>query len=167
MTRDDVRTKLEGIVLDSYDFCIATGALTLVCRTSDLKDVYRYGDILRLEVTRQCDKFPMLRITFMEEGEMYERGYYIKHIKMKVTPSPIKAWLDEHPTAQEGSILEEEVPVEETKFKLAQEQVDNVKENLKTLEYCLENKLEYASIELARFAQEALKSVMDTLKVEV
>lgn len=95
MTRDDVRKKMEGIVLDSYDFCIATGALTLVCRTSDLKDVYRYGDILKLEATRQCDKFPVLCITFMEEGEMYERGYYIKHFRTKDETSPDKIWFEE------------------------------------------------------------------------
>ena len=95
MTRDDVRKKLEGIVLDNYDFCIATGALSLVCRTSDLKDVYRYEDMVKLEVIMSCAKFPVLRITFMEEGEMYKRGYYIKHIRMKVTPSPIRPWLGE------------------------------------------------------------------------
>lgn len=52
------------------------------------------------------------------------------------------------------------------KFKLAQEQVDNIKENLERLEYCLENKLEYDSRVSARFVQEALKNVMGTLKVE-
>lgn len=53
------------------------------------------------------------------------------------------------------------------KFGRAQEQVDNVKEKLERLEYCLENKSEYDSRVSARFVQEALKSVMDTLKVEV
>lgn len=95
MTRDDVRKKLEGIVLDNYDFCIAMSALSLISRKDDRQDVYRYDDILKLEVIMSCAKFPVLRITFMEEGEMYKRGYYIKHIRMKVTPSPVKVWLDE------------------------------------------------------------------------
>lgn len=105
MTRDDVRKKLEGIVLDNYDFCIAMSALTLVCRTSDLKDVYRYGDILKLEATLSWDKSPMLCITFMEEGEMYERGYYIKHFRTKVETSPDKIWFDE--ACEAGTVLSE------------------------------------------------------------
>lgn len=95
MTRDDVRKKLEGIVLDNYDFCIATGALSVISRTNDRQDVYRYEDMVKLEVIMSCAKFPVLRITFMEEGEMYKRGYHIKHIRMKVKPSPVKVWLDE------------------------------------------------------------------------
>ena len=95
MTRDDVRKKLEGLVLDNYDFCITTSTLSVISRKNDKQDVYQYDDIIKLEVTLSCDKFPMLYITFMEEGEMYKRGYYIKHIKMKVTPSPIRPWLGE------------------------------------------------------------------------
>ncbi len=98
MTRDDVRKKLEGIVLDNYDFCIAMNALSIVSRIDDKKDVYCYDDILKLEVTLSFAKFPMLFIMFMEEGEMYKRGYYIKHIRMKVTPSPIRLWLGKFET---------------------------------------------------------------------
>ena len=95
MTRNDVNKKLKGIVLDNYDFCIAPSVLSMISRIDDRQDVYRYEDILKLTVILACDNSIMLRITFMEEGEMYKRGYYIKHFRMKVRPSPIKVWLDE------------------------------------------------------------------------
>ena len=95
MTRDDVRKKLEGIVLDNYDFCIATGALSLISRKDDRQDVYRYDDIVKLEVILVRAKVPTLRITFMEEGEMYKRSYYIKHFRTKDETSPDKIWFDE------------------------------------------------------------------------
>ena len=105
MTRDDVRKKLEGIVLDNYDFWIATGALSVLSRTNDRQDVYRYEDMVKLEVIMSCAKVPVLCITFMEEGEMYKRGYCIKHIRMKVTPSPVKVGLTKLVTPVLCSVL--------------------------------------------------------------
>ena len=103
MTRDDVCKKLEGIVLDNYDFCIAVSALSVINRTNDKQDVYQYYDIVKIEVILSWDKSPMLYITFMEEGEMYERGYYIKHFRTKDETSPVKVWLDED--CEAGTVL--------------------------------------------------------------
>lgn len=81
MNKKEIKNKLNNVVLQNHDIKINDTALIVKSRISEIEEIYKYTDIIKLEVSRVSKDDTIMSIWFMEEGEMYKRGYFVINTK--------------------------------------------------------------------------------------